>query len=131
MQLINKKFRGPFKGNWVLALFLLGFISRPAAIAQTPGTFTRTGDMTTMRENHTTTRLSDGRVLIAGGVTGSVSSITNTAELYDPITGVSFGPNATANTHETTGQDVQQETAEKLIRRKGQEALSCCGEQSL
>jgi hypothetical protein len=28
-----------------------------------------------------------------------------------------------ANTHETAGQDVQQETAEKLIRRKGQEAL--------
>ena len=46
------------------------------------------GDMTTMRENHTTTLLSDGRVLIAGGVTGSFSSITNTAELYDPITGV-------------------------------------------
>jgi galactose oxidase-like protein len=88
VQLINKKFRGPFKGNWVLALFSLGFISRPAAIAQTPGTFTRTGDMTTMRENHTTTRLSDGRVLIAGGVTLSFSSITNTAELYDPITGV-------------------------------------------
>jgi len=34
-------------------------------------------------------------------------------------TALSFGPNATANTHETTGQDVQQETAEKLIRRKG------------
>jgi len=28
-----------------------------------------------------------------------------------------------ANTHETAGQDVKQETAEKLIRRKGQEAL--------
>jgi hypothetical protein len=28
-----------------------------------------------------------------------------------------------ANTHETAGQDVKQETAEKLVRRKGQEAL--------
>jgi len=28
-----------------------------------------------------------------------------------------------ANTHETAGQDVKQETAEKLIRRKGHEAL--------
>jgi hypothetical protein len=89
MQSIYKRFRRSPKPNWVHVLFLLGLVSHTStAIAQTPGTFTRTGDMTTMRENHTTTLLLDGRVLIAGGVTDSFSSITNTAELYDPITGV-------------------------------------------
>jgi len=44
-----------------------------------------TGSMVTPRTNHVAIRLADGRVLIAGGVTGS--GWTATAEIYDPATG--------------------------------------------
>ena len=49
------------------------------------GTFARTGDMTRGRSTHTATLLSNGRVLIAGGMIGT--GYTGTAELYDPATG--------------------------------------------
>jgi hypothetical protein len=51
-----------------------------ATFAQTSGTFSATGSMTTGRARHTATLLLDGKVLIAGG--GSA-----TVELYDPSTG--------------------------------------------
>jgi len=51
------------------------------------GTFTPTGDLIAARVNHTATLLSDGRVLIAGGHSGS--SILDSTELYDPATGTS------------------------------------------
>jgi hypothetical protein len=52
------------------------------AIAQSLGTFTPTGNMTTARIGHTATLLRDGRVLIAGGSSDRPFS----ADLYDPST---------------------------------------------
>ena len=97
MWFIDERFRGQLKVNWVLALFLLGLISRAAAVAQTTGTFTRTGDLTTGRTNHTATLLRDGRVLLTGGFVESASSVTAAAELYDPITGM-FTPTGAMTT---------------------------------
>ena len=69
-------------------LFGLG-ICALAVLAQTPGTFTPTGSMTTARVFHTATLLADGRVLIAGETAldcilsrHSFTSLMS-AELYD------------------------------------------------
>lgn len=69
------------------------------------GAFSPTGAMRAPRENHTATLLADGRVLIAGGVSGqpasaaggailasiqtadSAASVLATAEIFDPATG--------------------------------------------
>jgi hypothetical protein len=55
------------------------------------GVFTGTGSMAIGRELHAASLLSDGRVLITGGVTYSGVVSLNAAELYDPTTG-SFSP---------------------------------------
>ena len=74
-----------------LAFLLLVIAGQtPKAAAQSPGTFTATGNMTAIRYLHTATLLTDGRVLIAGG-NGQLSDFFKTqpsAELYDPRTGV-------------------------------------------
>lgn len=62
------------------SLFFFGFMS--LALAQSPGTFTATGNMTSARGFHRATLLFDGKVLITGG-NPSVSR----AELYNPVTG--------------------------------------------
>ena len=77
--------------SFVLPVFLLRAVLRRGlgllacgatlALAQSPGTFTATGNMTVGREVHSATLLPNGKVLIAGGSTGV------TAELYDPGTG--------------------------------------------
>ncbi len=75
------------KTSFVLPLLLLGVADRGAkALAQSPGTFTATGNMTTPRSWHTATLLTNGKVLIAGGSLGS--NPLATAELYDPDSGI-------------------------------------------
>jgi hypothetical protein len=61
----------------------------------TTGTFARTGETTVARgASHTATLLPDGRVLITGGlvhdeaVRPTAPSLTATAEVYDPATGI-------------------------------------------
>ena len=66
-----------------LLLFLLLFSYAITVSAQSPGTFTPTGNMTTARSGHTATLLLNGKVLIAGGSREQPWS----AELYDPSTG--------------------------------------------
>ena len=71
----------------------------------TTGSFSLTGSMGSPRENQTATLLADGRVLIAGGITGASPSaatvvtlasyrlvetsagVLKTAEIFDPATG--------------------------------------------
>ncbi len=75
------------KTSLVFSLLLFGIGGHgPVAMAQSPGTFTATGNMTTGRVNHTATLLLDGKVLIAGGARDD-SSILSSAEIYDPATG--------------------------------------------
>lgn len=56
-------------------------------------TFTPTGDLNEPRQNHTATRLADGRVLIIGGTLDVISGFTGSrtpvesVEIYDPATG--------------------------------------------
>jgi hypothetical protein len=76
------------KASVVLPLLLLGLAGHGAvALAQSPGTFTRTGAMTTPRSWHTATLLTNGKVLIAGGSV-AIDAPTATAELYDPDSGI-------------------------------------------
>jgi hypothetical protein len=71
-----------------------------SALAQSPGTFTQTGNLTTPRQFHTATLLPNGKVLLTGGYTmqGSLTGTipfscepTASAEIYDSSTG-SFAP---------------------------------------
>jgi len=52
------------------------------------GKISRTGSMTIVRSDFTAVKLADGRVLVAGGETGSdLNSVTSKAEIFDPATG--------------------------------------------
>src|SRR5581483_7844002 len=50
------------------------------------GLFTKTGNMTATRSEHTGTVMKDGRVLVTGGST-DYGAVLKSAEIYDPITG--------------------------------------------
>lgn len=58
-----------------------------AAVARggTAGTLVAASPMSTPRAAHTTTTLGDGRILVAGGFTGTEAGVAG-AELYDPAT---------------------------------------------
>jgi hypothetical protein len=59
--------------------------------AQTLGTFAATSSMTTPRDQHTATLLTNGKVLIVGGENSSSYALAS-AELYDPaIASIPFG----------------------------------------
>jgi len=72
-------------------------VDRPSSVptASSPaqgGTFTSTGSMATGRAGFTATLLCDGRVLVAGGISGSpLSTFLASAEVYNPATGA-FAP---------------------------------------
>jgi|SaaInl4_150m_RNA_FD_contig_51_1203293_length_674_multi_3_in_0_out_0_1 hypothetical protein len=51
------------------------------------GTWLVTGPLNTARVDHTTTLLSNGKVLVAGGRNAYNGGCIATAELYDPSTG--------------------------------------------
>jgi N-acetylneuraminic acid mutarotase len=55
-------------------------------------TWSNTGNLNTARELHTATLLPNGKVLVAAGfVNFSLGQVTNSAELYDPSTGIWSG----------------------------------------
>ena len=56
-----------------------------AAVAQSLGSFSQTGQLTTVRTDHTATLLPNGKVLIAGGWAALAGwPVWSSAELYDP-----------------------------------------------
>ncbi len=77
------------KTNVVFLLLVLAAGQTPNAAAQSPDTFTVTGNMTTPRFGSTATLLNSGKVLIAGGFYRSqgCGCFPVGAELYDHDTG--------------------------------------------
>jgi hypothetical protein len=65
-----------------------GFLSSAELYNPALGTFTPTGSMTSVRHAHTATLLDNGKVLLAAGDSpATVTVLTASAELFDPITG--------------------------------------------
>src|SRR5258708_1786051 len=75
--------------SFIVALLLLvGLVElvRPGPVAHaSSGTWSPTGSMSMARVNHTATLLTNGKVLVAGGVSNGRALAS--AELYDPSTG--------------------------------------------
>jgi len=82
--------RRDLKTDLSLCLLLLGLAAcGSSAVAQIPGTFTASGNMTAARAGHTATLLLNGKVLIAGGLVANAYPpvLLASAEVYDPATG--------------------------------------------
>ena len=78
------------RAGFVLPLLFVGIAAHSSMVmAQSAGTFTATGSMTTARFEHTATLLPNGKVLIAGGINWTSAGIypLSLAELYDPSAG--------------------------------------------
>src|SRR5215471_11248052 len=68
----------------LLAVVLAVSSAAPAA-SSTPGTWAKTGSMTTPREGQTAILLANGQVLVMGG--SNSSGALSSAELFNPATG--------------------------------------------
>ncbi len=71
--------------RWFFLGCLASLLALSPAQAGAPFTFSATGSMAQQRFIHTTTLLTDGRVLVVGGIGSSMS--LGSAELYNPATG--------------------------------------------
>ena len=80
----------------LLLLVALGGHTR-IVLAQSPGKFTATANMTAPRSGHSATLLPDGTVLIAGGMSSFSTPAQASAELFDPATGT-FAPTGSMTT---------------------------------
>src|SRR5689334_13913630 len=74
----------------------LALSAAAAAWAAPQASWSPTGSMAVGRFSFTATTLQNGKVLVAGGAT-ALDVATNTAELYDPVTGTF---SATGNMHD-------------------------------
>ena len=74
-------------GTWVNSSF---FTSMASAEMYDPATglWTAVNPMSTNRSGHKAVLLPNGRVLVAGGVPGSISFAHSSAEIFDPATGL-------------------------------------------
>ena len=72
----------------IVILSFCAYLTQPApnAASNTAGSIAATGDLTAIRFDHAAALLSDGRVLVVGGISRN-GVMQPTAELFDPATG--------------------------------------------
>src|SRR5438094_6154197 len=85
----------PVKSRGRLTLYFLAMCSVGALagnlFAAAPFSFSTTGNLGSVRFNHTATLLQNGKVLVAGGGNSGSSPFLSTAELFDPANGTWSG----------------------------------------